>query len=65
MQQAVALLMFNGEVGDDGTGNAENCEEISFPRMCALMNVKAEIGKRVMHSLSCGKYRVLTKVRDL
>jgi hypothetical protein len=48
--QAVALLF----VGDLGSATTEALAS-------EHMNVNIEIVKRVMHSLSCGKYKILTK----
>eukprot|EP00937_MAST-01D_sp_MAST-1D-sp2_P006022 g6022.t1 len=48
--QAVALLEFNGAD-----------EQRSFEQLREAMNLPAEYVKRVMHSLSCGKYKLLTK----
>lgn len=49
--QAVALLAFNG---DNTT--------ISFETLVEQLGMNEEILKRVMHSLSCGKFKVLKKI---
>ncbi len=48
--QAIALLCFNG-----------NEDFIDFPALQQKLNLEDEVLKRVMHSLSCGKFRVLRK----
>uniref|UniRef100_K3WHJ4 Cullin family profile domain-containing protein n=2 Tax=Peronosporomycetes TaxID=3418804 RepID=K3WHJ4_GLOUD len=49
--QAVALLLFN-----DGDG------ALSFEAVRESLNLSADVVKRIMHSLSCGKYKVLSKL---
>jgi cullin 1 len=51
--QAVALLAFNG---DNLT--------ISFETLMESLGITEEILKRVMHSLSCGKFKVLKRISE-
>ena len=53
--QGIALLLFNSQ--EDGAF-------ISFADMKTALNVDDEIVKRVMHSLTCGKYKLLSKQQD-
>uniref|UniRef100_H3HCN3 Cullin family profile domain-containing protein n=1 Tax=Phytophthora ramorum TaxID=164328 RepID=H3HCN3_PHYRM len=48
--QAVALLLFN-----EGEG------ALSFEAVRESLNLTVDVVKRIMHSLSCGKYKLLTK----
>lgn len=48
--QAIALLCFNG-----------NEDFIEFPTLQQKLNLEDEVLKRVLHSLSCGKFRILRK----
>ncbi|KAI9911882.1 hypothetical protein PsorP6_009299 [Peronosclerospora sorghi] len=48
--QAVALLLFN-----------EGERDLSFEAVREALNLSADVVKRILHSLSCGKYKVLTK----
>ncbi|KAF1787116.1 Cullin protein, neddylation domain [Phytophthora cactorum] len=48
--QAVALLLFN-----EGEG------ALSFEAVRESLNLSVDVVKRIMHSLSCGKYKLLTK----
>ncbi|EGZ29899.1 hypothetical protein PHYSODRAFT_538079 [Phytophthora sojae] len=48
--QAVALLLFN-----EGEGS------LSFEAVRESLNLTVDVVKRIMHSLSCGKYKLLTK----
>ncbi|EEY64187.1 Cullin family protein, putative [Phytophthora infestans T30-4] len=48
--QAVALLLFN-----EGEG------ALSFEAVHESLNVTVDVVKRIMHSLSCGKYKLLAK----
>jgi cullin 1 len=48
--QAVALLLFN-----EGEG------ALSFEAVRESLNLSVDVVKRIMHSLSCGKYKVLSK----
>ncbi|CAK9005115.1 Cullin-1 (OsCUL1) (OsCUL1-1) [Durusdinium trenchii] len=50
--QAVALLAFNG-VPDD--------QWVSLQEIMGQLNLEEEVAKRVMHSLSCSKHKVLEK----
>merc|ERR1711998_677607 len=50
--QAAALLAFNGLASG---------QELGFEDARAAIEVDVEVGKRVLHSLACGKYRVLNK----
>jgi len=47
--QAAALMLFN------------NGEELSFKEVCQRLNAPEEDASRIMHSLSCSKYKVLLK----
>jgi len=49
--QAIVLLCFN-EFGDGDT---------TFPALCKQTNLNEEIMKRALHSLSCGRYRIVLK----
>lgn len=51
--QAVALLAFNGEN-----------TTLSFETLVDALGMSEEILKRVMHSLSCGKFKVLKRISD-
>ena len=51
--QAAVLVQFNG-LDDDAL--------LSFTDLTEMLNIEADVSKRVMHSLSCGKYKVLAKV---
>lgn len=53
--QAVALLAFN-DVGSEGASEVEEFEKVR-----ERLNLPEETLKRVLHSLSCGKYKVLEK----
>jgi cullin 1 len=53
--QAIALMFFN-----PGSGNGAN-GVITFAEVQQGLNLEAEIVKRLMHSLTCGKFKVLTK----
>ena len=53
--QAVAIMCFN----DIGEGAASATEE--FEKVRERLNLPEETMKRVLHSLSCGKYKVLEK----
>ena len=48
--QAVTMLVFNHKTGD-----------VPFTDLRAAVNVDEDIMKRLLHSLSCGKYHVLKK----
>lgn len=50
--QAVALLAFNGS----------GSEAISFASLLESMRMPEDVLKRVMHSLSCGKFKVVKRV---
>ncbi|GBG26681.1 Cullin-1 [Hondaea fermentalgiana] len=50
--QACALLQFNAVPED---------EYISFQDMVTRLNVEEEVAKRILHSLSCAKHRVIEK----
>ena len=64
--QAVALLAFN--VGADsgssssGTSSASTGGARSFSSLLDALGMPEEPLKRVMHSLSCGKFKVLRKI---
>jgi len=47
--QAMALV----KVGEEGA--------LTTTQVCDLLRTDMEVAKRIMHSLSCGKYKVLTK----
>jgi cullin 1 len=49
--QACALLLFN----------SSSASKITFDEICQALRVEAAFGKRLMHSLSCGRFRVLRK----
>ncbi|TMW55882.1 hypothetical protein Poli38472_008530 [Pythium oligandrum] len=49
--QAVALLLFNDAEGT-----------LTFETVRESLNLSADVVKRIMHSLSCGKYKVLNKL---
>ncbi|TYZ59067.1 hypothetical protein PybrP1_012610 [[Pythium] brassicae (nom. inval.)] len=49
--QAVALLLFN-----DGDG------ALSFEAVRESLNLSVDVVKRILHSLSCGKYKILSKL---
>jgi len=49
--QAVALLEFNAAEGG----------ELSFDQLVKNLNLPTEYVKRIMHSLACGKYKLLLK----
>ena len=51
--QAIVLLHFN--IGDE-------LQIRSFDSLLELTNIGEEYLKRVLHSLSCGKYRILKRV---
>jgi cullin 1 len=48
--QAMALAQFSGFTG-----------ELAFNDICDRMQVDPSTGKRILHSLACGKYKVLKK----
>ena len=50
--QAACLLLFGGG------------EQISFKDLCQRLNVAEEDAKRVLHSLSCARYKILLKEPD-
>lgn len=51
--QAIVLMAFNVEL-----------KEISFNELLNDLNIPDDILKRVLHSLVCGKYRLLKKVDE-
>jgi cullin 1 len=53
--QAIVLLLFNNI-------NNINNETLDFNTIFKLTNIPEEILKRILHSLSCGKIRILKKV---
>lgn len=58
--QAVVLLTFN----DDSLGGASSSSSnglISFKSLQEYLNIPEDVLKKVLHSLSCGKFKVLKK----
>ncbi|KDO35014.1 hypothetical protein SPRG_01077 [Saprolegnia parasitica CBS 223.65] len=49
--QAVALLLFN----------ASDTDAFTFEHLRESLNLSEDVVKRILHSLSCGKYKLLTK----
>ena len=62
--QAIALLAFNvgAEGSSSGTSSAGGSGPRSFASLLDALGMPEEPLKRVMHSLSCGKYKVLKKI---
>lgn len=56
--QAVALLAFNV----DGCPGPDNDGTRSFETLLSVTNMGEEILKRVLHSLACGKFKVLKRL---
>ena len=52
--QAMVLLNFN-----------DYCGFISFDDVCEQMRIDPSTGKRILHSLACGKYKILKKSGNL
>jgi cullin 1 len=71
--QALTLLVFNRRALDVSwlalcvcrvCGLVElpyHCVQVSFDELRAALNVDEEVMKRLLHSLSCGKYQVIVK----
>lgn len=55
--QAVVLLSFNFDIMKDRT-------QWSFTDLLETIDMPEEILKRVLHSLSCGKFKVLRKINS-
>ena len=55
----MALCLFNSH---PQTGEIPS--ELSFQEICKLLKVEVDVGKRIMHSLSCQKHKVLAKVSN-
>jgi cullin 1 len=53
--QAVALLLFNDQSSTSATG------VMTFEQVREALNLTVDVVKRILHSLSCGKYKLLAK----
>ncbi len=51
--QACALMLFSTEPGF-----------LRFTRICTLLNLPEDVVKRIMHSLSCGKHKVIKHITE-
>jgi cullin 1 len=65
--QAVALMAFNLSSGDSSSSGCAStsssaCSAKPFSNLLDTLGMPDEILKRVMHSLSCGKYKVLKRL---
>jgi cullin 1 len=58
--QAVVLLTFNS----DSLGGTTNGAPIPFKSLQEYLNMPEDILKKVLHSLSCGKFKVLKKIGE-
>ena len=56
----MVLLYFNTT---DGTESLKKNMSLSFLKLLEMTNLPDEILKRILHSLSCGKYRILKRLQ--
>jgi cullin 1 len=57
--QAVIMLAFNADTVSGASGGP-----ISFNNLLETYNIPEDVLKKVLHSLSCGKYKVLKKISE-
>ena len=57
--QAVVMLAFNKDAACPGGANGD---AVSFVSLQEALNMPEDILKRVLHSLACGKYKILKRI---